>query len=71
MSDPHQLNDAARHLEAAAQHYLQTRQMHLAPTEHKALRQAHAAHGPKLISERHHDHAALRHPSFRAEHHPE
>ncbi len=71
MSDPHQLNDAARHLEAAAQHHLQMRRMHLTSIEHKALPQTHLAHGPKLLSARHHDHAALKHPSFHAEHHPE
>ena len=71
MSDPHQLNDAARHLEAAAQHHLQTRQMHLALKEHKALRQTHVAHGPKLISARHHDHADLQPASVRTAHPPE
>ena len=71
MFDPHQLNDAARHFEAAAQHHLQTRQMHLAPKEHKALRQTHVAHGPKLISARHHDQAALQPGRLRAAHHPE
>jgi hypothetical protein len=45
--------------------------MHLALKEHKALRQTHVAHGPKLISARHHDHADLQPASLRTAHHPE
>lgn len=71
MSEPHPLDESARHVEAAAHHYLQTRQMHLACREHKTLHQPHAAHGPKLVSVRHHDHAALHSAGALAEHRSE
>lgn len=71
MPDPNHLSATSTHLQAAAQHYLSVQKMHVGAEVHKALKQTHLAHGPKLNSASHHDHAALQHASCRVEHHPE
>ncbi len=71
MADPNHLSATSTHLQAAAQHYLNVQTMHIGSALHKALQQTHQAHGPKLNSASHHDHAALQHASCRAEHHAE
>ena len=67
-SDP--LKETARHLEAPAQHRLQVQKSHLASEAHKPMRQVHIAHGHRLNSPKHHDHAVALHAKCLSEHHP-